>query len=212
MQARRRTVLKLLGLFAGASAAGVGATRACRPAPAAGDLSAWTGFDQNDIAFLDDLAETVIPATSTPGARAAAAGAFMAAAITECLPDAERALAIDGMRRIDTDCRRRYGRGFREASDEERLALVRAIDRDRRIHEYWQEGWSRGRNLVGRLFGFEGRAAPRRPHYFTVLKELVILGYFTSEAGATGALRHLPIPGDYDGHLPYSKGDGAWSM
>lgn len=212
MHPRRRTVLKLLGLFAGAGAAGLVTTRACRPAPDVVDRSAWSGLDAADIAFLDDLAETVIPTTSTPGARAAAAGEFMATAITECLTDTERALAIGGLRRIDMDCNRRYGHGFRDASDEERLALVRAIDRDRRIQEYWHEGLSRGRSLVGRIFGLGGPGVPRQPHYFTVLKQLIVLAYFTSEIGATGALRHLPIPGDYDGHLPYSKGDGAWSM
>ena len=48
-------------------------------------------------------------------------------------------------------------------------------------------------------------------HYFRMMKELTLLGYFTSEIGATKALRYLPVPGRYDGDVPYKKGDKAWA-
>jgi hypothetical protein len=44
-----------------------------------------------------------------------------------------------------------------------------------------------------------------------MLKELTLLGFFTSEVGATQALRYLPVPGKYDGNVPYKKGDKAWA-
>jgi hypothetical protein len=37
------------------------------------------------------------------------------------------------------------------------------------------------------------------------------LGFFTSEPGATKALRYIAVPGHYDGNLPYKKGDKAWA-
>ncbi len=49
-------------------------------------------------------------------------------------------------------------------------------------------------------------------HYFRMMKELTMLGYFTSEVGATKALRYLPVPGKYDGDVPYKKGDKAWAL
>ena len=49
-------------------------------------------------------------------------------------------------------------------------------------------------------------------HYFRMMKELTLLGYFTSEVGATKALRYLPVPGKYDGNYPYKKGDKAWAL
>ena len=45
-----------------------------------------------------------------------------------------------------------------------------------------------------------------------MMKELTLLGYFTSEVGATKALRYLPVPGRYDGNVPYKKGDRAWAL
>jgi hypothetical protein len=44
------------------------------------------------------------------------------------------------------------------------------------------------------------------------MKELTLLGYFTSEVGATKALRYVPIPGRFDGCIPYKKGDKAWAL
>jgi hypothetical protein len=48
-------------------------------------------------------------------------------------------------------------------------------------------------------------------HYFRMMKELTLLGYFTSEVGATKALRYIETPGHYDGCMPYKKGDKAWA-
>jgi hypothetical protein len=49
-------------------------------------------------------------------------------------------------------------------------------------------------------------------HYFSMIKQLTLLGYFTSEVGATKALRYIPVPGKYDGNYPYKKGDRAWAL
>ena len=50
------------------------------------------------------------------------------------------------------------------------------------------------------------------PHYYTLMKQLTLFGYFTSEIGNKEALRFLPIPGKYDGAYPYKKGDKAWAI
>ena len=50
------------------------------------------------------------------------------------------------------------------------------------------------------------------PNYFyTMLKQLTLLGYFTSEIGCTQARRYIEAPGRYDGCVPYQKGDKAWA-
>jgi hypothetical protein len=48
--------------------------------------------------------------------------------------------------------------------------------------------------------------------YFRMMKQLTIWGYFSSEAGATKALRYMETPGKYDGNYPYKKGDKAWAL
>ena len=44
-----------------------------------------------------------------------------------------------------------------------------------------------------------------------MMKQLTLMGFFTSKPGATQALRHEPVPGKYDGAFPYKKGDKAWA-
>ena len=43
-------------------------------------------------------------------------------------------------------------------------------------------------------------------HYFTMMKQLTILGYFTSKEGRQGATNYQPVPGKYEGDVPYRKG------
>jgi hypothetical protein len=44
-----------------------------------------------------------------------------------------------------------------------------------------------------------------------MMKELTLLGFFTSEVGATKALRYVAVPGKYEGCVDYKKGDRAWA-
>jgi len=48
-------------------------------------------------------------------------------------------------------------------------------------------------------------------HYYTMMKQLTLLGFFTSDTGMTETLRHVPLPGRYDGEAPYTKGEKAWA-
>lgn len=43
------------------------------------------------------------------------------------------------------------------------------------------------------------------PHYFRMMKELTLLGYFTSEPAQSQIFGYLEVPGRYDGDVPYKK-------
>lgn len=210
MEISRRAWLKGFGAAIVLGAVGTGlAWRQFGTSPLA-DLSGWTGFSTNDTALLNEIADAIIPATDTPGAKAADVGSFMAIAVTECYMPHYQAAFVAGLRTIESACLDRYRRNFLEITASERTALLSEIDGERKWRELWNKG-ERGLRIVAKpLIG----AMPpqlQTPHYFTMMKELTMLGYFTSEAGATQALRHNPIPGSYNGSLPYRKGDRAWS-
>jgi hypothetical protein len=48
------------------------------------------------------------------------------------------------------------------------------------------------------------------PHYFTLMKQMVLLGFFTSKPGATQVLRYIPVPGKYQGCIDYKEGETSW--
>jgi hypothetical protein len=53
---------------------------------------------------------------------------------------------------------------------------------------------------------------PEEPtHYFRMMKELSLLGFFTSEIGYTKAMRYKETPGKYEPCLPYVKGETSWA-
>ncbi len=44
-----------------------------------------------------------------------------------------------------------------------------------------------------------------------MMKELTLLGYFTSEIGCTQAMRYRETPGRFDPCVPYTPGETTWA-
>jgi hypothetical protein len=179
--------------------------------PQFADLTGWTGFSADAIALMDEIGECIIPTTDTPGAKAVQIGQFMALVVTDCFDDLQRSAFLFGLADIDARSREDYGRSFLSLTADERTLVLSGIQGEQRWRELWNRGERGARILVRPLVG--PLPAPRQTeHYLTMLKSLTVHGYFTSEIGATQALRHSSIPGAYDGCLPYKPGDRAWSL
>jgi hypothetical protein len=143
---------------------------------------AWTptALSADQARTLDAVAELIIPATDTPGARAAGVPQFVDRAVADYYDPAHAASIKAGLDRIDSDARASHGAAFTALTGAQQLALLTRYDT-------------------------EGLAS------FKALKELVTIGYFTSEPGATIALRYDPVPGDYRGCVPLSEIGRAWA-
>jgi hypothetical protein len=143
-------------------------------------------------AYLNEVAETILPTTKTPGAKAANVGAFMGVMVRDCYAPADQQIFLDGMGKLEEASKKQNSKGFLESTPAQRTALLTALDAE-------QKNYSKTKKLE------------EPNHYFRMMKELTMLGFFTSEVGATQALRYLPVPGKYDGNVPYKKGDRAWA-
>ena len=185
---RREAIKRVSALFGGIALVGQAAMLAV-PARAA----ARTGeFDAKAIALLDEIAETILPETDTPGAKAAGVGAFMALMVTATYAADERNIFQAGLATLDTRCRESFGRGFLAANADQRLRLLEALDAEQ--------------------FDYMGQKAGSAPaHFFRMMKELALLGYFTSEIGYTKAMRYLETPGRYDPCVPFEPGEKTWA-
>jgi len=158
-------------------------------------------FTAKDIAFLDEIAETILPATKTPGAKAAKAGAFMALMVTDSYRPAAQRTFREGMRKVDDAMRMANGLSFMEATPAQRFAVLTGLDLEqKRAMDARDAATPPG----------EARAGPP-VHYFRMMKELALLGYFTSEVGCKQALRYVESPGRFDPCIPYTPGDPAWA-
>ena len=141
-----------------------------------------------------EIAETILPRTRTPGAKDAGAGLFMATFVSDCYTARQQATFRAGLADID----KRAGGRFVSLAPEARTELLRTLDAEAKSHtaEVTETGTPE-----------EGEAMP---HYFTMLKQLAIFGFFTSKVGATGVLQYVAVPGRYDGDLAYVPGTPAW--
>jgi len=162
-------------------------------------------FTAADIALLDEIAETILPETSTPGAKAAKTGAFMALMVTDTYTERAQEVFRDGLRKLDEACQHAHKVDFMAASPAQRLSVAQELDREQK------------EIMDGRLPEPASRAPietvtnDEPAHYFRMMKQLTLLGFFTSEVGMTKALRYIETPGRYDPCAPYTAGDRAWA-
>jgi len=197
-----RRVSALLGGVAFAGGRGLLAAYETARLPADGAIGA---FSVEHIAFLDEIAETILPATKTPGAKAAKTGAFMALMVTDCYSHAEQKTFHDGMRQVDAAARKATGVSFMEATPPQRSALLTTLDRE-------QKSVMDAREAAHRIVVAGTQDTVKPPaHYFRMMKELALLGYFTSEVGCTQAMRYIESPGRFDPCIPYEPGAPAWA-
>ena len=204
---RREALLRVTSLLGGVALVGgnrLFATAASADVRSATTTSGVGDFTPTDIAFLDEVAETILPATKTPGAKAAQTGAFMALMVTDAYAEADQKIFRDGMRTLDDACRRTHGAPFMEAAPGQRLTLLDQLDRE-------QQAYMDERAGPSRLRAPAPAPAEGPVHYFRMMKELALLGYFTSEIGYTQAMRYIEAPGRFDPCAPYAPGDKAWA-
>lgn len=196
---RREAVIKMAVLM-GASVVGPRLWGANVGTSSATDANSSVTFDAGDLALLDEIGDTIIPATDVPGAKAVGIGAFVAMMVRDCYGAANQATFKAGLRKIETAHAARFGGNFLTGSAADRTALLNDLDREQKVFTA-----ERRRTAAPLAAGAEEEF-----HYFRMMKELTILGYFSSEIGCTKALRFMEVPGRFDGAAPYKKGDRAW--
>ena len=147
-------------------------------------------FSKGQVKLLNEVAETIIPTTTTPGGKAAKTGQFMAVMVSDCYEPKDQQAFMTGLQTLQDECKSRYGKTFLKASDKIRFDLLTELDTEQKAYN-------------------KTRKSGEPNHYFKVIKDLALWGYFSSEIGATQALRYVAVPGRYE-TIDYKKGDRAW--
>lgn len=188
----RRDTLRGLALTVGAAATGW-AGRAAAFAPAPAPALGWTptALTADQARLVDVVAELIIPATDTPGAREAGVPQFVDRALANYCEKAQVEQVIGGLTRMDADARAAHGNVFVALSPQQQVDLLNAYDQE--------------------AAGLSGQSPGAKGHFFPVLEDLVTVGYFTSEPGATVALKYDPVPGAYHGCVPLAEVGRAWA-
>jgi hypothetical protein len=112
--------------------------------------------------------------------------------VTDCYDAADQKIFADGITALDAACTKAHGHGFMQATPEQRTATLTALDSEQ--HTF-----------------MKSKKPEEKAHYFRMMKELTMLGYFTSEIGYTKAMRYRESPGPYQGCVPYTPGETIWA-
>lgn len=184
----RRNTLRGLALAVGVASTGWAerALAAAAPAPAL----TWTptALTAEQARLIDVVAELIIPATDTPGAREAGVPQFIDRAVGDFYEKSQVDQLLAGLARMDADARAAHGDIFVALTPEQQVALLTAYDQE--------AGAAQGQS---------------QSHFFPALEDMVTVGYFTSEPGATVALKYEPVPGAYHGCVPLSEIGRSWA-
>ena len=168
-------------------------------------------FTQDNVTFLNEVADTILPTTpGSPGAKAAQVGQFMGVMVRDCYTPDDQKTFMEGIGKLNDAANKKSGSKFMDLTAQQRTDLLVDLDKEQKDFTARRDKDIAADNVKHKANpAYVAAELPK--HYFRMMKELTLLGYFTSEIGATKALRYIAVPGHYDGNVPYKKGDKAWA-
>jgi gluconate 2-dehydrogenase gamma chain len=183
-------------------------------------------------AMVLTIGEIILPETDTPGARAAQVDRFIDAMLTDYYPEADRRRFLAGLERVEARAQSAFGARFGALPAERQLRLVQALNRQAFAERSGptapaeqaasaaaaptspvvadnavQSGDEHTQPTVGGAWHAEDTG---HGSFFRTLKELVLVGYYTSQLGATRELRVSPM-GSWRADVPYAEIGSAWA-
>ena len=168
-------------------------------------------LDASQKSLVIEIAEHILPRTNTPGAKDANVGPFIELMLKDCYKDQEQQNFKDGLTDIEEKAMKAHSKKFLETTADQQVAILKAVEKETmdmmksanvqqvKVGDNVDKEVVTSKKLKGTPF-------------WRLMKELTLFGYFTSEQGATKSLNYVPIPGRYEGCIPYKKGDKSYAL
>ncbi len=188
-EALRKTAL-LMGAAVSASAI-AGLLNGCKATP---DLNYKPVFFTEDQARLvSELSEIIMPKTDTPGAKELGVPNFIDKMLNEVYKKEDQERFINGLTSFDEEAKKSFGDAFIYCKPEDQTAHIT-------------------KTLSVAIEEKKANYAAKQP-FILMAKELTMLGYFSTETGATQVLQYEAVPGSYKGCIPLKEaGNGrTWA-
>ncbi len=187
-------------------------------------------FSAAQQALVAEVAEHIIPRTTTPGAKDAGVGPFIEMMLKDCYRAQEQQNFLEGLADLDAKASKAHGKKFLETTSAEQVAILKQVEKetiemmkranvkqvkvgdnvDKEVieNENVEEDKKNQKVVKEAVAAKKIEGTP----FWRLAKELTLFGYFTSEQGATQALDYVPIPGRYEGCIPLKKGQKAYAL
>ena len=215
---RREAVKSVAFLLGGALSATTIATlfdSCTEPGKNSGNL-----FTVDQEKLVTEVADIIIPTTKgSPGAKAANVGPFITMMVKDCYPEEAQKAFVKGLEELEDRAKKEYNKSFLEIGVKEREQLLRKVREDtlasqKKESDEIAEAQKLEETKAQQQSAKENMANPmamkdkpvKKPQFFAIARDLTILGFFTSEIGATKAYEYIAIPGRYDGDYKIKPG------
>jgi hypothetical protein len=178
-------------------------------------------FNADHEKLIIEIADIIIPTTAkSPGAKAAGVGPFITMMIKDCYPDEAQKAFVKGLEDLEARSKKEYNKSFLEMTAAERVDLITKVKDETIAAQKTEKDDLKNAeksNKTAEVQTSPVKAAPikdekkTKPMFFAIARDLTILGFFTSEIGATKANEYIPVPGRYDGNMTMKPGQRVWS-
>lgn len=157
-------------------------------------------FNDQQAQSVEILSAIIIPKTSTPGAVEVGVPAFIDRMLKEVYSKEGQDDFLKGLTDLDADAEKNYGNNFSTCTSSEQHELFK---------KYHDAAFAVPLTKPA-LGWWNPRPSEKKPFILNV-KELVILGFFTSQVGASDVLRYEQVPGPFKGCVPFAKIGKTWA-
>jgi hypothetical protein len=157
-------------------------------------------FSEDQALLISELSEIIIPKTTTPGAKDVGVPGFIDRMLKEIYTKEQQDEFLKGLAEFDADAEKEYGNGFVNCTPDQQQAFVK---------KHHDAVFAKGVDL-GSTAWWNAGGGGETP-FIVKVKELTIIGFFTSEPGATQVLQYNPVPGPFKGCVPLAEVGKAWA-
>jgi hypothetical protein len=193
---QRREVLRLLAAGAAIPVLPASLLALARQAQAqVGQAYKLRTLSPQQNAMVVTITDLIIPATDTPGAKAARVNEFIDVVLTEWADDTELQDFLNGLAGVDKRSNELFGKNFTAASVEQQTTLLLSMD-DAAMAKHAARRARHGNTIP------EDRDKQLQGNFWDVFKGITLHGYYTSEIGFTQEQNLQIIPGAYHGCVP----------
>lgn len=154
--------------------------------------------------MVEEIAERIIPATNTPGAKEAKVPEFIMLTLADCYSVADQDRFFTGLDELDAQAEKTYNNAFLDLKADEQTELLKQVELTTQAEKEKLKANAKAAKNVE-------KAQEPAPLFFQMIKELTVLGYFSSELGATKALTYVHVPGSYNGCTSMQPGQKTWA-
>jgi glucoside 3-dehydrogenase (cytochrome c) hitch-hiker subunit len=154
--------------------------------------AALKSLNPHQDATVTVISELIIPQTDTPGAKAARVNEFIDLILSEWYDEDEKSTFLTGLSDVDARARDLFGKDFVDCGQKSQVEILQALDDE--VASAREPDRRRRRNL------------PPERNFFFMIKQLTLIGYYTSQIGFEQELHGEIIPSRHAGCVPLEEG------